>query len=98
MWSCTRQLLCCGGAPDWSLCALLNCITGPDFYGKILRLSVLGLIRDEQRFSSLEALIEAIRLDVDFSTRAVDALSSGESGYRDVWVEGSLEHETPSST
>jgi len=72
--------------------------TGPDFYGKILRLSVLGLIRDEQRFSSLEALIEAIRLDVDFSTRAVDALSSGESGYRDVWVEGSLEHETPSST
>jgi len=36
----------------------------PDFYGKTLRLSVVGFLREEERYDSLEALIVAIKNDI----------------------------------
>lgn len=60
---------------------------GPDFYGKRLRVSVLGLIRDELKFTTLEALVEAIRLDVEFSAQAVAALKESNS-IDATWING----------
>ncbi|KAM6391958.1 riboflavin kinase-like [Rhynochetos jubatus] len=43
-----------------------------DFYGEILRIVVLGYIRSEKNFSSLEALISAIQEDIEEAKRQLD--------------------------
>lgn len=43
-----------------------------DFYGRELRLMILGYIRPEMRFESMEALIEAIRSDIRVTDAALD--------------------------
>nr|CAH7719281.1 unnamed protein product [Callosobruchus chinensis] len=43
-----------------------------DFYGKELRVIILGFLRDEKNFSSLDELIEAINDDIDNSKKQLD--------------------------
>nr|CAI5854888.1 unnamed protein product [Callosobruchus analis] len=43
-----------------------------DFYGKELRVIILGFLRDEKNFSSLDELIEAINNDIDKSKNELD--------------------------
>lgn len=56
-----------------------------DFYGSELRLLVTGYLRPEQNYSSLEALIKAIHLDIDTARASLEgeqqkALASNEEG------------------
>ncbi len=43
-----------------------------DFYGEELRLVVTGYLRPERGFDSLDALITAIRADIDAARAALD--------------------------
>ena len=45
---------------------------GGDFYGQELRLLIVGFIRPEANFDSLEALIAAIRHDIETARLALD--------------------------
>eukprot|EP00042_Codosiga_hollandica_P024914 m.107740 g.107740 ORF g.107740 m.107740 type:complete len:147 (+) comp51709_c0_seq3:90-530(+) len=44
-----------------------------DFYGRELRVLVLGHIRSEKNFSSLDELIQAIQEDIRIASEALDA-------------------------
>ncbi len=43
-----------------------------DFYGSEMRLSILGYIRPEYDYVSLEALVEDIRTDIEVSARSLE--------------------------
>ncbi|KAM9508098.1 riboflavin kinase-like [Guaruba guarouba] len=43
-----------------------------DFYGEILSIVILGYIRSEKNFTSLEALISAIQEDIEEAKRQLD--------------------------
>ncbi|KAM8983687.1 riboflavin kinase-like [Ara ararauna] len=43
-----------------------------DFYGEILSIVILGYIRSEKNFTSLEALISAIKEDIEEAKRQLD--------------------------
>ncbi|KGL95483.1 Riboflavin kinase, partial [Charadrius vociferus] len=43
-----------------------------DFYGEILSIVIIGYIRSEKSFSSLEALISAIQEDIEEAKRQLD--------------------------
>lgn len=45
---------------------------GCDFYGAELRLLIVGFIRPEANYDSLEALIAAIRADIETAREALD--------------------------
>jgi riboflavin kinase len=44
-----------------------------DFYGRMLRLQVVGYVRPELKFDSLDGLVAAIRADGDFCEAALGA-------------------------
>ena len=43
-----------------------------DFYDEPLRVSVLGFVRPERNYESLDALIEDINLDIDVTRRSLE--------------------------
>lgn len=43
-----------------------------DFYGSNLRISILGYQRGEKNFDSLQALIDAIKKDIENADRNLD--------------------------
>lgn len=43
-----------------------------DFYGSHMRLLILGFIREEKDYKSLEALIEDINIDCDVARNSLD--------------------------
>lgn len=42
-----------------------------DFYGSLLRIAICGYIRPEQKFESLDKLIETIHADIEFARQAL---------------------------
>lgn len=42
-----------------------------DFYGSLLRIAICGYIRPEQKFESIEKLIETIHSDIEFANQAL---------------------------
>lgn len=56
-----------------------------DFYGRELRLAVLGYVRPEADFASLEALIERIHMDADVARGAL-AMERFEAGKEDPYL------------
>lgn len=60
-----------------------------DFYGCEMRLSILGYIRPEYDYVSLEALVEDIRTDIEVSISSLERKGWGDmarDGY--LWGEG----------
>lgn len=45
---------------------------GYDFYGSTIRVAICGFIRNEQKFESLQALIETIHSDINFAKKALN--------------------------
>ncbi|XP_010725857.1 riboflavin kinase-like, partial [Meleagris gallopavo] len=43
-----------------------------DFYGEILSIAIIGYIRPEKNFDSLDALIAAIQEDIEEAKRQLD--------------------------
>lgn len=51
-----------------------------DFYGKLLRLALVGYIRPELKFDSLLSLVAQIEKDVNISRKVCSTLSNGSAG------------------
>lgn len=49
-----------------------------DFYGRNLRISVVGYLRGEKNFDSLESLIAAIKQDIDNADKKLDSTEAVE--------------------
>ncbi|KAH8311936.1 hypothetical protein KR044_008684 [Drosophila immigrans] len=47
-----------------------------DLYGRILRICIVGFLRPQQNFDSLDALIETINLDIDKAKSLLDCVQT----------------------
>lgn len=47
-----------------------------DFYGSILKICVIGYMRSEKNFNSLDELVEAIKQDIDNAAKALELQES----------------------
>ena len=52
-----------------------------DFYGRTLRLLIVGYVRPELKFDSLDGLVAAIRADGDFCERELGDAPEDEDGF-----------------
>ena len=52
-----------------------------DFYGRTLRLMVVGYVRPELKFDSLDGLVAAIRADGDFVERELGDAPEDDDGF-----------------
>ena len=52
-----------------------------DFYGRTLRLLVVGYVRPELKFDSLDGLVAAIRADGDFVERELGDAPEDDDGF-----------------
>ena len=52
-----------------------------DFYGRTLRLMVVGYVRPELKFDSLDGLVAAIRADGDFCERELGDAPGDDGGF-----------------
>jgi len=62
---------------------------GQDFYGSDMSISILGYIRPELDYVSLEALVGDIRTDIEVARKSLERENwkkGGEDGY--LWGEG----------
>ena len=63
---------------------------GQDFYGSDMAISILGYIRPELDYVSLEALVKDIKTDIDVARESLERVNwkkGGEDEY--LWGEGS---------
>jgi riboflavin kinase len=58
-----------------------------DFYGSEMRLVLLGYIRPEYDYVSLEALVEDIRTDIEVAGKSLERKTWGDQA-RDGWLWG----------
>lgn len=63
---------------------------GRDFYGAILKICVVGYLRPEKNFTSLDKLIETIKQDIENANVALDLPESiklkDDSFFTDQWL------------
>ena len=52
-----------------------------DFYGRTLRLLIVGYVRPELKFDSLDGLVAAIRADGDFCERELGDAPEDDDGF-----------------